>query len=47
MHRQHKSKLTKKYKTSIVASTSKGDKYVTTLQALFIQEIKPKLNTED
>ena len=32
---------------AILASTSRGDKYLMTLEALFIQEIKPKLNTKD
>ena len=32
---------------TILASTSRGDKYLMTLEALFIQEIKPKLNTKD
>ena len=32
---------------TILGSTSRGDKYLITLVALFIQELKPQLNTKD
>ena len=32
---------------TILGSTSRGDKHLMTLEALFIQEIKPHLNTKD
>jgi len=33
--------------TLLASSSSRGDTYLITLEALFIQEIKPKLNTKD
>ena len=32
---------------TILASTSRGDTYLMALEALFIQEIKPNLNTKE
>ena len=37
----------KEENVTILSSTSKVDTYLMTLEALFIQEIIPKLNTED
>ena len=31
----------------ILASTSRGEGYLLTLEALFIQELEPKINTKD
>ena len=32
---------------TILACTSRGDKHLMTLEALFVQEITPQLNTKD
>ena len=37
----------KKENDTMLASTSRGNTYLMTLEAFFIQEIKPKLNTKD